>query len=228
MSPLLKNNAFSFVTLVIVVLSVFTNLFDGCKHKDTAATPKTDTVIRIVSQPVQTTPTIQPVIIEVKAPAQVPVKYIVAGLSGKEDSSELAKKYEALVEKYYKLVASHVDTTIYHNTIALKDSNGTEVGEVKLPQQVTENKLLPFQAQYKLRFPERTITVREPYLPRNMVFAGLGIGTGHMGYPTTYLSGAFKNKRDFIYQVDAGILTCAPYTKMYKASVLAPIRLRKQ
>lgn len=229
MSPLLKNNAFSFVTLLVVVLSVFTHLFDGCKHRDTVAEkPRVDTVVKYLPQPVQTTPSIQPIVIEVKAPVATPVKYMVAGLSGREDSTELAKKYVELLQKYYKLVATHVDTTTYHNTIALKDSSGHSVGEVSLPQQVAENKLLPFQAQYKLSFPERTITIREPYIPRNQVFAGVGIGTGHMGYPTTYLSGAFKNKQDFLYQVDAGILTCAPYTKMYKASVLAPIRLRKR
>jgi hypothetical protein len=162
------------VLFSIVFFLLFSSWFKGCGKNNTEASHKdTSVVLNYTVQPTQTSPQIQPIILETKNPSSIPVQYIVSPLQGTENAEELLRKYQVLLTKYDSVLRLHIDSNRYDNRVALRDSAGHDLGEVKIPQTVTQNKLLPFQAQYTLKFPSTTKTILEP--EHNQLWAGIGL-----------------------------------------------------
>lgn len=161
---------------------------------------KRDTVhsIQYVQQPPVIIPQYIPIKDGVQAPTVIPQDYIASS-----DYKELLKQYQDVVNKY-------LSTTTYKDSIELKDSTGKKVGIVNLEDKISKNEITSRKPNYQLTFPHTTttITVTEPYKPKNQLYVGGGI-TGNQQSPVNgaYVGLLWKNKKDQIYSINTGILT---------------------
>lgn len=123
------------------------------------------------------------------------------------DSRQPATDITALTKQYNELIREFLASRTYRDSIQLKDTSGRRVGVVNLVDVVSENKIQSREPNYQLSFPHTTttITIREPYQPRNQLFIGGGL-TGNTVSPVNGVNIGllYKTKRDRIFNVTAG------------------------
>lgn len=197
MKNFIANNFFN--AIIIILLLVL--YFERCGHGkgDTQVTKRDTTVsIQYVQQPPVTVPQYQPIIVESKQPASIPVQYQPAA-----DQSELLKQYQELVNK---LLAVNIS----NDTRQLKDSAGNDAGSVNIKDVVTENQIKSRDFSYQLKIPivTKTITITEQAKARGQLYIGGGINGSRESWVNQFDAGLlWKNKKDQIFGVKAGIGT---------------------
>lgn len=156
----------NFAILVIAALMLML-YFQGCFDRFTNQPQATrDTVTTQIPQPIVIMPQYQPQQAgNTVFPINIPAQYNPSG-----DIQKLTEQYNDLVKKF-------LASKTYKDSIELKDTAGLKVGIVNLTQGVSENELKYTQPSYQLSFPKTTITIREPYVPRNQVFIGGGLSS---------------------------------------------------
>jgi hypothetical protein len=175
--------------LVAAVLLIF--YFQGCFDRFGNTPPPTrDTVVTQIPQPIVIMPPYTPQQSgNTVFPINIPSNY--------NPSQDIVR----LTEQYNELVKQFLAVKTYKDSIQLKDTAGNRVGVVDLTQIVSENELKSTQPTYQLSFPHTTITIREPYVPRNQVFIGGGVGAS-LNKPSlnqAELGLLLKNKRDNVF-----------------------------
>ncbi len=198
MKEFLTKNFLGILGFILLLIIIFHDNFKGFRDRWQGREPaRIDTVsdrtvqvqqpqIIVVPMPGNQVSSTQPIII--------PPQY-----QPNTDIKELTRQYEEILKK-------HLAVNRYKDSIELKDTAGNKVGIVNLNQTVSENELKEIAPDYTLNFPTRTITLQQPYKPRNQVFYGGGL-TGNTSQP---LDGAligiqFKNKQDNIFGAHIGI-----------------------
>lgn len=179
LKELIKNN---FLSLLIIIVLVICYL-NGCFKPTPPAAP----IITVVHDTVwihhDSTVYSKPTVIVSKPPTSIPPEY-------KPDTN-----YNELVKQYGDLLMEHFSTNISTDTLKV-DS----LGYVATMDTITQNKITGRKWDYSLkeRVVTNTITIKEPYKPRNQVYIGGGLGIT----PNPVVSGGllFKNKRDFVIQ----------------------------
>lgn len=166
---------------VVLIGIVFLILyFSGCGGRDGRGgrnTSDTVTTTTQVLQPIVVGPQYVPqqngqtVYVPIPQSAQgvVPASTIEGLIAQVKDLSE---RIEALAKQYYA-------TKNYEDSFPLKDSAGTNVGNVTLKQTVSENTLQSTQPTYQLKFPYTVKTITNTIYPKvkNQLFLGGGAQT---------------------------------------------------
>lgn len=103
----------------------------------------------------------------------------------------LKKQYEDLRDSFYTLKT-------YTDTLKI-DS----LGYVTVKDTVHQNRLQGRTFSYDLRYPKviTTITIREPYLPKRQLYAGIGVSASYPDLKTVSLEGGllYKDRKDRLY-----------------------------
>lgn len=205
----------NFMGIVVLILATIIYLQRG--NNDASGTQKPDTTSRTVyiTQPPVYIPMYVPTPSNSQIPIIIPPNYQPSG-----DSQKLLEQYKELVNKF-------LTQNTYKDSIELKDTTGAKVGVVNLEDVVSENVIKSRKPSYQLSFPETTITIREPYKPRNQLYAGGGL----LGNQTQLINGAkagifFKNKKDQLYGTEIQKQIGVPVT--YNISSYWKIRFGKK
>jgi len=198
----------------VIVLAVLL-YFQRCNN-DATGPQKPDTIYSVqqIPQPPVYIPQYIPIPQSTQTPVIIPQNY------------QPAKELQALIKQYEDLVKKHIAVKTYQDSIELRDTAGTKVGIVNLKDVVSENEIKSRTPNYQLSFPKTTITIREPYKPRNQLYIGGGI----LGTETNLVSGAkiggyWKNKRDQLY--GASVQKTNNYPLIYSLEGYWKIRLKK-
>lgn len=193
----IKNNILNIAVLIILAIL----LLERCNDKKVEVVqPKADTskpVIVYVQQPPQQVPQYQPIIFESKQPTYIPQQYQPVNYND-----------AALVKQVQELTNKLLELNTVKDSIQLKDSAGQRVGVVNLTDVVSENKIKSRDVDYRLQFPHSytTITIKEAYKPRSQLYAGFGVTGSQTSLIQAFEAGLmYKNKRDQLYGVKAGI-----------------------
>lgn len=205
----------NFLGIIVIILAVLL-YFQRCNN-DAVGPQKPDTVLiktEYIPQPPVIIPSYIPAPTSTRPTIIIPPSY------------NPSKDYESLLKQYKELVDKHLETKTYNDSIQLQDSTGAKVGVVNLKDVVSENEIKSREPSYQLSFPRTTITIREPYKPRNQLYLGGGI----LGTETKLVSGAkigayWKNKKDQLYGISAHKTN--NYPLIYSIEGYWKIRLRK-
>lgn len=190
----------NFLSLLVLALFLFI-LFrpSGCGGNDDLKEKRDTVIIReYYHQPVVNIPPYIPV-------ESKPVSYPVVIPPSYNPSGDIAK----LTEQYNNLLKEYLAVRSYQDSVVLKDTSGNRVGVVNLNDEISENKFKSRQPSYQLSFPSTTttITIREPYVPRNQIYAGFGISGNQISLVDgAYVGLMFKNKKDRVFGASAGVL----------------------
>lgn len=181
------NRNFLFLIVIVLLLIMF---IQRCGNGPTPPSTRVDTVVKYIQQPPVYIPKYVPVPSEVKDRDTVVIKYLPS------------KDKDTLTQQYVDLVRAHLAVKTYKDSVGLKDSSGKDVGTVHINDEVSENEIKSRKVDYQLRFPQTTITIREPIKPRNQLY----IGGGVLGEQNRLITGAkaglyLKNKKDQLYGV---------------------------
>lgn len=106
--------------------------------------------------------------------------------------------YEGLLMQFEKIVQKYIAVNVHSDTLKIDD-----IGYVHVRDSVTENKIKWRDYNYSLNYPETTVTIREPYVPKNQFYFGGGLQTGPVDAVKAGL--LFKNKRDAIIKGSVGL-----------------------
>lgn len=192
------NNSILYIVIAVLLLVVF---FQTCRSGCNPNKPvliKTDTVF--ASDTVYKDGPL------VKVPVYIPGKnvYIPGEVPpASESNTELKSQYEEIARKYYS-------TTLYKDSLTLRDSLGKDVGQILINDSVSKNAILARDINYKLRFPTitntNTITNTVTLPSKGQVY----IGGQVLGNQNDFINGAnalllYKNKRDVIYGISGGL-----------------------
>lgn len=168
----------NFKWLLVATLFVFFYM-DGCVEK---IVPQQPTVIRdtIWVKSEYQSPVYVPPVINV-----IPSKPdIINTPPYKPDTS-----YMGLLRQYEKLVKDLTSKNVYDDTLRL-DS----IGYVNVKDTISNNKIENRSYNYKYLIPKETITIREPYKPKNQVFGGVDVNLPH--FSDVGIGVFLKNKKD--------------------------------
>jgi hypothetical protein len=187
--------------IVIILIGAFIlflnrNPFGGPDSNNKADTSVKSNTVYVPQAPIQI-PVYIPIRERVQAPTNIPPDY-----NASADYKELLKQYQDIVNRY-------LSTTTYKDSVILKDSAGKQVGVVNLEDKISKNEIISRKPDYQLTFPvtTNTITITQPYKPRNQIYLGGGLtGTQLSPVDGAYLGFLWKNKRDQIYGLNAGII----------------------
>lgn len=126
-----------------------------------------------------------PIITQQIFPTKIETKYIA-------DTSSM----EALKKQYDTLVKNHTVSNISQDTLKVGS-----VGMVAVRDTVRENKIVGRSWSYNLKEREiiTTITIKEPYKPKNQLYYGGEVGSA----PSAELGVMLKNKKDNIIKLSA-------------------------
>lgn len=209
-----KNNWLMLLVLILVALLYF----ERCGKKSDVQEVKRDTTVSIqyIQQPPVTVPQYQPIIIESKAPVNIPPQY-----QASSDQSVLLKQYQDLIDKF-------LTANISNDTRQLKDSAGNDAGTVNIKDVVSENQIKSRDFSYQLKFPltTKTITVTQTLKPKGQLYIGGGINGSRESWVNSFEGGLlWKNKKDQIFGVKAGIGTSGKIN--YGVQSYWKIKLRK-
>jgi len=111
--------------------------------------------------------------------------------------------YEGLLKQYMELGNLHFAQNMFFDTVKI-DTNGYVV----VKDTVSKNLIYGRSFEYSIKYPEKTmtITIKEPYKPRNQVYIGGGISADKtFGFGSVDAGILFKNKKDQIYGIKAGV-----------------------
>jgi len=201
MKEYVKYSLPSFVLMILMAIG-FILFSRGCFQAANTEEVKPTVIVtrdtQYIQQPPVTIPQYQPIIIETKAPAVIPQQY-----QPSNNQEVLLKQYQDLVEKF---LTSHR----YKDSIVLKDSALREVGIVRLDDIVSENEIKSRAPSYALKFPviTNTVTITQPYLPRNQWFVGGALNGNKLNLVDVFKAGVLiKNKKDQIFSINGTIST---------------------
>lgn len=126
----------------------------------------------------------------------------------------LRRQFDALVLKL-------TQQNIYNDTLKV-DS----LGWVNVKDTISENKLVKRSYNFNIKEHLVTTTITQPYIPRNQVFIGFGIGSNlnAKNFRDVELGLLFKNKKDYILGV-AGTYGIADNSPGVKFSLFKKIKL---
>lgn len=217
----IQTNWLSLIILALVIFLFFSRNPFGCNPPEK---PKIDTVTttktEYIPQPTQYIPVYIPSQTGSQPPIVIPPNY------------QPSRDYEALIKQYNELVQKYLAVNSYKDSIKLKDSSGVDVGTVNLQDVISENAIKSRDVNYKLKFPvttiTNTITIREPYVPRNQLYVGGGL-TGTTSMPVNGAAAEiwWKNKKDQMYGVDIGAMSIGGKIQpVYGIKTLWKIKLR--
>lgn len=189
----------NFIALIVLVLLVILYLQRCTGAPPTSEPPKVDTVVKYIQQPPIFIPQYVPSVDTVVKTIVLPPTYTPS------------PSLDTLTEQYVNLAKKYLEVKTYKDSIELKDSAGKKVGVVNLKDVVSENEIKARNPSYQLTFPQTTITIREPYKPRNQLY----IGGGVLGSQPQLVVGAkgglyLKNKRDQMYGISVNAIENQP------------------
>jgi len=111
--------------------------------------------------------------------------------------------YHTLLSSYNQLVESYLQTNIQVDSLKI-DS----LGYVQVRDSVSRNLVVGRSYNYNLKYPYIKETIYIPLKQKNQVYIGGGIsGNGRIGINQIDAGLLFKNKRDQIFGVKAGVTT---------------------
>lgn len=111
--------------------------------------------------------------------------------------------YHTLLSSYNQLVESYLQTNIQVDSLKI-DS----LGYVQVRDSVSRNLVVGRSYNYNLKYPYIKETIYIPLKQKNQVYIGGGIsGNGRIGINQIDAGLLFKNKRDQIFGVKAGVNT---------------------
>lgn len=185
----MTSKIFSYAKDALIIILFVWLTFRGGKSVNPGV-PTIDTVITVVHHYHDSTitTTLQPT--NVTVTKLIPTKYI-------PDST-----YEGLKKQYMDRLDSFLATVTYSDTLKI-DS----IGYVRIQDTVSMNRNIGRSYNYKIDQPEKvtTITIREPYKPKNQFYLGGGTGITTQGsIDQLNLGLMFKNKRDRVIGLSGG------------------------
>lgn len=203
----------NFTSLIIIGLFIFIIFRDCGGKRDNDLVPKRDTVESVVYHIYKDTVVSQPKITLNIPATKADIPGVMMASAG----------YEKLLKQYDSLLNLHYSRNIQEDSLRI-DS----FGYVKTKDQVYGNKIITRDWITDLKIPERTttITIHEPYKPKNQVY----IGGGLMGNETNILRGVkggfmIKNKKDQLYGFNASHIF--KYGNVYELSYYMKLKLGK-
>lgn len=106
--------------------------------------------------------------------------------------------YEGLLKQFHKIVSEYTMKNVHSDTLKIED-----IGYVHVLDTVSENEIKDRRYSYFFEYPEVETTITLPYVPRNQLYMGGGILTGHVD--AAMFGILFKNKKDNIFKASIGV-----------------------
>lgn len=189
----MTNKKLLYIVIGILFLII---LLQRCEHKPVEVTKvKIDTVIQTIT--IHDTVEGKPVLVKSKPS----VKWR-DSLIYRTDSN-----YEKLLAMYQELGDKYYSENIYKTKFNLG-----KYGYATVTDTLRSNTVYANSIDYKLDIPEKTITVIKPADPKRQVYVGVGlVGNQEKPIAGAYLGSLYKNRKDQIFGVSAGVYN----TKLY-------------
>lgn len=183
----------NFLNLVLIILIVVLFLQRCTEHK-VVQTPPQITIVRDTVWVIHdSTVYSKPQLIKT-----IPVPYEKLEVKYLPDSN-----YPNLVKQYWSVVDRLLAINIQEDSLKI-DS----IGYVKVTDTVNENMIVGRSYKYDLKYPKikETITIKEPYKPKNQLYIGGGVSGTKLNLFDQFDVGVlFKNKKDQIYGTKVGM-----------------------
>lgn len=188
------------IYMILGIIIIWLFFSKGCNNgPEVGTTRDTVTVTSYVPQPPVYVPQYVPQPYEVRVPVIIPPNY------------QPSSNYEELVKQYQNLASAFLTTTVYKDSVVLRDSTGRRVGVFNMNDVVTENKIKSRAPNYQLTFPHttQTITVTNTIKeePRNQLYVGLEGNSQLVNQPFAgaSLGLVLKTKSDKMYSLRGGV-----------------------
>jgi hypothetical protein len=191
----LNKIAKNFLNIVILIL-LFIILLKSCKNNPTSTSS-----LKIIRDTVWI---IKDSIVNTKPQLITSIPYPITNYS-KEYLPDT--NYIKLVKQYQSIVAQLLATNIYKDSIKV-DS----IGNIFITDSVSMNALMGRSVAYNFKYPKIKETIIVPEKKRNQCYIGFSL-QGNQYVPVDIMSAEFlfKNKKDNIYGVSAGITSDAKF-----------------
>lgn len=106
--------------------------------------------------------------------------------------------YEGLTNQFKEIVKEYLSINVHSDTLKIKD-----LGYIHITDSVSRNEIQSRKWDYSFKYPEITTTIIKPQPPANQLYIGGGVQSGPVDAAKIGL--LFKNKRDNIFKVSAGM-----------------------